>query len=86
MVHITEAHVTLPIHDLRWHDAFFASQLPFGAHPRIANDQRHPGGINALFFDSHAETMKLTTMDPGWPEPLHERLRYFTVMPPGYQE
>lgn len=84
MTYITEAHVSLPINDLRWHDAFFASQLPFGAFPRIASDRRHPGGLTMLFFDGHAEPMRLEQIDPGWSKPLDERLRNFTVMPPEF--
>jgi prepilin-type processing-associated H-X9-DG protein len=67
----------LPVDRLAFHDLFFASQLPFGAWPRIANDQRHPGGLNNLFFDGHAETFSLHKVDIGWPSSLGMRLRWF---------
>ncbi len=81
LIYVTEAHSSLPWYDYRFHHFFLGSQLPFGAFPRIATDQRHPGGLNALFFDGHAETMPLDVIDPGWPEPLDVRLRWFTVVP-----
>jgi prepilin-type processing-associated H-X9-DG protein/prepilin-type N-terminal cleavage/methylation domain-containing protein len=85
LIYITEAHESLEHRDHRLHDLFFTSQLPFGAFPRIANDVRHPGGLNALFFDGHAETMAHHRMDVGWPNPLSRRLRWFTVMPRGHE-
>ena len=57
------------------------SQIPFGVAPRIANDQRHPTGINAMFFDGHARAMALEEMDIGWPNAIVDRLRWFTVIP-----
>jgi prepilin-type processing-associated H-X9-DG protein len=47
--------------------------------PPIANDQRHPGGIETAFFDGHVRTMDLERMDPGYPNELSKRLRFFTV-------
>jgi len=85
IIYVTEAHISLPPNDdertFRFHHFFLGSQLPFALYPRIANDQRHPGGINAMFFDSHAEVMPLRQIDSGWPNSLGDRLRYFTVVP-----
>jgi prepilin-type processing-associated H-X9-DG protein/prepilin-type N-terminal cleavage/methylation domain-containing protein len=81
LVYITEAHESLRPRNPALHDVFFASQLPFGAYPRIANDLRHPGGVNTLFFDGHAETIPHARMDIGWPNPLGRRVRWFTIVP-----
>jgi len=82
-IYVTEAHKSLPWNQHRFHHFFLASQLPFGQYPRIASDQRHPAGNDALFFDGHALTMPLKTMDVGWPNSLGLRLMHFTVVPPG---
>jgi prepilin-type N-terminal cleavage/methylation domain-containing protein len=85
MIYLTESHTSLPwghqSWGLRFHTVFLASQLPFGGLPRVANDQRHPAGIDALFFDGHGRVMDHHEMDPGWPNSLDKRLRWFTVMP-----
>jgi prepilin-type processing-associated H-X9-DG protein len=81
MIYITEGHATMPTNTLLYHDVFYGSQLPHSSVPRIANDQRHPGGITNIFFDGHAETMTLTRLDPGWPNSLGIRLKWFTVAP-----
>ena len=78
----TEAHATLPANDLGFHDTFYTSQLPWGAFPRMSDDKRHPGGINAAFFDGSARTMGFTVIDVGWPEKQQFRLKWFTVVPP----
>lgn len=83
LVMATEGHRSLETNDIRYHHMFFTSQLPFGAYPRIANDQRHPGGINGLFYDGHSEALALRKFDSGWPNTLGHRLRYMTVMPDG---
>jgi prepilin-type N-terminal cleavage/methylation domain-containing protein/prepilin-type processing-associated H-X9-DG protein len=85
LIYTTEAHESLEHRDHSLHDVFFTSQLPFGAFPRIASDARHPGGLNALFFDGHAETVDHHRMDVGWPNPLYGRLRWFTTMPLGHE-
>ena len=87
LIYVTEAHVSLPWKGggPRFHHVFLASQLPFGNHPRMANDQRHPGGINGLFFDGHAETKDLHQIDVGYPNFRDKRLRYFTVMPDDWE-
>lgn len=77
-IFMTEAHQSLPKDQLIYHDVFYTSQLPLGAHPRIANDQRHPGGINALYFDGHVLTMAIRDMDAGYPNQNAERLEHFT--------
>ena len=86
VVYLTEAHAKIWTNNVGLHDIFAASQLPFGVYPRTSNDRRHPGGINALFFDGHAETMPFHQMDAGWPNPIGIRLHWFTVMPDDYEE
>lgn len=78
----TEAHTSLPSNDLGFHDTWITSQLPWGAFPRMSDDKRHPGGINAAFFDGSARTMGFTVIDVGWPEKQQFRLKWFTVVPP----
>jgi prepilin-type N-terminal cleavage/methylation domain-containing protein/prepilin-type processing-associated H-X9-DG protein len=89
-IYVSEVHKYMPWYpincNLRFFTFFFTSHLPFAGKPRIANDQRHPGGINALFFDSHARTMDLHQLDVGYPQPLSKRLRWFTILPYGYVE
>ncbi len=82
-IYITEAHETMPTADFILHDVFFTSQLPFGAFPRIANDDRHLNRINALFFDGHVEAMSFKRMDAGWPLKHQLRLRWFTMLERG---
>jgi len=82
-IYITEAHASMPTRAGRWgglHDLFAPEHIPFGAHPRVANDPRHPGGINPLFFDGHVRTMPLKVVDPGWPTEVDLRLRWFTLV------
>lgn len=82
-IYVTEAHTSLPWKPdgPRYHHVFLASQLPFSTYPRMANDQRHPGGLNALFFDGHAVTKDLHQIDCGYPNTRDKRLSYFTIMP-----
>ncbi len=85
LIYITEAHASMPVRAARWgglHDVFAPEHIPFGAHPRVANDQRHPGGVNPLFFDGHVKTMPLKVLDPGWPREVDLRLRWFTLVLP----
>lgn len=56
---------------------FIGAHLPLAGLPRIANDQRHPGGTNGLFYDGHVETKQVIGWDPGWPNALSLRLRWF---------
>ncbi len=89
IIYVTEANKVLTEggnkDNFRYHHFFLTSMLPFGGHPRIASDQRHPGGLNAVFFDAHAETLPLKTIDPGYPNSIGLRLKYCTVVPPGYE-
>lgn len=87
LIYVTEGHISLwwKHAGTLFHHFFLGVQLPFSGTPRIANDQRHPGGLNALFFDGHARVMDLHEMDPAWPNPLDKRLRWFTVMPDDYE-
>jgi prepilin-type N-terminal cleavage/methylation domain-containing protein/prepilin-type processing-associated H-X9-DG protein len=86
LIYVTEANILLPTrgNSTLFHHFFVGEHLPFSGRPRIASDQRHPGGINALFFDGHAKTMDLHQVDPGWPNPLDKRLKWFTVIPLGW--
>ncbi len=81
IIYLTEAHAKLPADMIQLHDLFLSSQLPLAAYPRIASDLRHPGGLNALFFDTHVERMSHRKMDAGHPEPRSVRLRWFTSEP-----
>lgn len=81
----TEGHISLPTTEVRFHHYFFTSQLPFGAYPRIASDERHPGGIAAMFFDGHAGIVSLHRIDPGWPKSIGIRMEKFTIAPKGYE-
>jgi prepilin-type N-terminal cleavage/methylation domain-containing protein/prepilin-type processing-associated H-X9-DG protein len=84
LIYITEVDKSVPWtprrYSLRFYSMFRCSQLPFGGRPRIGEDQRHPAGLNAMFFDGHIETLDHHKMDPGYPMSLDLRLRYFTIM------
>jgi prepilin-type N-terminal cleavage/methylation domain-containing protein/prepilin-type processing-associated H-X9-DG protein len=82
-IYITEVNTAMHWKTLgtRYHHAYLAAQLPFAAWSRIADDQRHPGGLNALFFDQHIETLDLHEIDVGYPNFRDKRLRHFTIMP-----
>lgn len=81
MIYLTEAHRKLPVNTLVYHDLYYTSQLPLGAHPRVASDQRHPRGITALFFDGHAVAAPIREIDSGWPTTIAQRLSKFTFYP-----
>gem|GEM_PF-1223524 len=85
IIYVSEAHVSLEWNEFRFHHFVLTSQLPFGARPRIASDQRHPGGITAMFFDGHAAALPLKTIDPGWPNSIGIRLGLFSIVPAGYE-
>ena len=79
LIYLTEAHEALPTDSVELHDLFFSSQLPQAAFPRVSNDPRHPGGVNAVFFDTHVERVPHSSLDPGQPQPRAARLRWFTI-------
>ena len=64
-----------------YHHIFLTSHLPFAGIPRIATDQRHPGGLVNLFFDGHVKALPLSSIDSGYPNPVGQRLRWFNVVP-----
>lgn len=64
-----------------WFDhIFLTAHLPFAGIARVAIDQRHPGGLNNLFFDGHVKVLSLSSIDSGYPNPVGQRLRWFTVV------
>ena len=69
-------------YNFRFQHFFLASHLPLAGNPRIGFDKgshtRHPGGINNMFFDGHAETLDLSKMDPGFPNSMAIRLQRFS--------
>lgn len=83
LIFLIGTHQLMSVQDLALHDTFFTSQLPRGRYPRMANDQRHPGGLNCLFFDGHVATMPIETIDSGFGAELADRLRFFTWYVPG---
>ncbi len=72
IVYISEGHRSL-LATLTLHDAFRGAHLPRGREPRVAVDQRHPGGINALFYDGH--------VDPRLPRTMAEADWFFGAEP-----
>jgi prepilin-type N-terminal cleavage/methylation domain-containing protein/prepilin-type processing-associated H-X9-DG protein len=78
VIYATEAHAKLPRTRFIYHDVYRGSQLPRGVHPRIAIDERHPGGINNVFFDTHVEKRRPIT--------LVERDFYFPTAAPNPAE
>ncbi len=89
-IYATEAHTSLPNKDVgsselggpHFHHVFLGAHLPFAGEPRIANDERHPGGINGMFFDGHVRTLELHQIDPGYGAKYSRRLKWFTFVPP----
>ncbi len=81
-IHITEAHASMPTLPRdgwgQYNDVFQDDHTSFGANPRVSNDQRHPGGVNAVFFDGHAKTLSFSQIDAGYPRTVDIRLRWFT--------
>jgi prepilin-type processing-associated H-X9-DG protein len=88
-IYATEAHTTLPNRDIgsdplggpHFHHIFVGAHLPFAGEPRIANDERHPAGLNGMFFDGHVRTMELHQIDPGYGASYSRRLKWFTYVP-----
>lgn len=81
-VYVTEAHQNMPVPGMRDFSAltnlFQPDHLPLGAWPRVANDQRHPRGITAMFYDGHAAVQPIHDLDPGAGHTLRDRMRRFT--------
>jgi prepilin-type N-terminal cleavage/methylation domain-containing protein/prepilin-type processing-associated H-X9-DG protein len=89
-IYITEAHERMPLpppdgqpwpNTTTWGeliDLFIPNHMPFALQPRVANDQRHPRGITAAFFDGHGEVLPLRQVDPAHPAELLDRIRRFT--------
>jgi len=69
IIYLSEAHRSLPSssdfdgwnsslfgpYRYAFHDVWTIGHLPRGKIPRVANDMRHPAGINSVFFDTHVE-------------------------------
>lgn len=92
-MYITESHTTLPnrpigtsnIRGPNFHHFFLGAHLPNAGEPRIAQDERHPGGLNTAFFDGSVRTLAVLEMDPGqgtndiqW---YLKRIKYLTWVP-----
>lgn len=84
-IYVIEGHQKHWTDDLRFHDMFYTSHLPGAGQPRVATDKRHPGGITALFFDGHAQVMRQSKIDEGYPNTIGTRLRFFTDVPEKYR-
>lgn len=84
LIYVTEAHQKMPLPDspnqdwAQLTDVFVPDQMAFGTFPRVANDQRHPRGITAVFLDSHAEVESLRKIDPGAGNTLQDRIGIFS--------
>ena len=85
IIHISEAHATMPTPQGRgindWgtlYDVFQPRHLSFSSRPRVSNDGRHPGGVTAGFFDGHAQVVNFSKIDAGFPLPVDVRLRFWT--------
>jgi prepilin-type N-terminal cleavage/methylation domain-containing protein len=81
-IFITEAHMNMPPPNNRiWSeltDLFVPEHLPLASWPRVANDQRHPRGITAMYFDGRADVQAIRKIDPGAGYTLRDRMRKFT--------
>lgn len=84
-VYVTEAHEKMPLPASlfwgTWTNLFVPDHIPLGGAPRVANDQRHPGGITALFFDNHAVSKPVRWYDPGPGNSVPDRMRRYTYDP-----
>ena len=70
IIYVTEAHRRLPsAQPSNWraswgpwpypyHDVWKGAHLPRGKNPRVANDRRHTGRINSVFFDGHVQARR----------------------------
>lgn len=84
-IFITEGNSQNSCMSVWFHHVFLTSHLPFGGYPRASYDQRHPGGMDCLFYDGHVKTLPLKSIDCGYPNPIGQRLRWWTpVLDPAY--
>jgi prepilin-type N-terminal cleavage/methylation domain-containing protein len=54
IIFVSESHRELPS-VLGAHDVFRGAHLPRGKFPRVAHDNRHPGGVHNLYLDLHVD-------------------------------
>ena len=85
LIYVTEAHRTIPLATpdmpaYYYYTFHLASHLPFSRFPAIADDRRHPTGVSGLYFDGHAATRSLRSLDPGAPATVGVRLRWFSPL------
>lgn len=96
-IYVTEARCDLPTKasggdpGLLFHHFFAGAHLPFASEPRMAIDERHPAGINALFFDGHVSVMDLHQIDCAYDGSgdfanYTKRLRHFTYVDRSVQD
>lgn len=81
-VYVTEAHAAMPYQGQAnftvLTNLFVPDHLPLAGRPRVANDQRHPRGITAMYYDGHAAVQGIRQLDPGAGHSLRDRMRKFT--------
>lgn len=88
-IYVTEANNVLPTKNIggatdkgiHFHHFFLGKHLPRAGESRIASDEKHPAGLNCLFFDGHTRVLSLDEMDPGYGNPYRFRLQYITWIP-----
>src|SRR5262249_29752308 len=84
LIYLTEAHANMPLPgNANWAvqtDIFNPEQMARARRPRISNEGRHPRGITATFFDSHAGMLRAAMVDPGPGYSIYDRIRRFTYV------
>ena len=93
-IYVSEGHYSLPTMNADggyggvFHHFFAGAHLPFSQQPRFAADERHPAGLNCLFFDGHVKTMELHEIDNASDASVFsnytKRMRYITTVPPEF--